>query len=282
MTIRNIIICFTILTAFQPTQLFAQALETEESKPLLPRQFEIGTGLELQTSKEGTETALPLAIEYGLSKKFTLLVEPVAYTSINPKTGSHARGIGDLEVTLFYQIVSEKKILPSISISGEVKIPIANNKLIGTGKTDYTPFLIMSKTTGKFYTSMNLSYTFLGKPIGSVATDLFNYALGTIFTVKKKSILFAEVYGNTSAVGGSETPEGVIIQMNPNTNNVELSGGETVAAIGYGYYLRKDLLLSLGVSYDNNNAILFRPGIEWKFGGKPVLRNSNKTQFLKP
>jgi hypothetical protein len=267
MTIKNVLIDAVVLVTFQVGNIFSQVLETEESKPLLPRQFEIGTGLEFQTSAEGAETALPLAIEYGLAKRFTLLVEPVAFTSINPKEGTNAFGLGDLEVTLFYQIVSEKKNLPSISISGEIKIPTANNTLIGTGKTDYTPFLIISKTTGKFYTSVNLSYTILGKPKGVQVNNLFNYAIGTIFTISPRSILFAEFYGNTSSIGGSETPEGDIT-TNPNINTAELSGGENVGALGYGFYLKYDLLISLGVSYDNNNAILFRPGIEWKFGGK--------------
>ncbi len=264
---KKIIIWFAVSLSLAPGELFSQVLETEESKPLLPGQFEIGTGLEIQTSKEGTETALPLAIEYGLSKKFTLLVEPVGFTSILPKMGPHAKGVGDLEITMFYQIVSEKNVLPSISISGEIKIPTAKNTLIGTGKTDYTPFLIMSKTTGKFFTSMNLSYTFLGKPNGIVANNLFNYALGTIYSVSQKSILFAEIYGNSSALGGAETPEGTVV-TNPNINTQEVSGGETVGALGYGYYLKKELLLSLGINYDNNNAVLFRPGIEWKFGRK--------------
>ncbi|MDQ6724380.1 MAG: hypothetical protein M3Z01_08985 [Thermoproteota archaeon] len=263
MKIKKIILCFILLAYFLPGKLFAQVLETEESKPLLPGQFEIGTGLEFQTSKEGTETALPLAIEYGLSKKFTLLVEPVGFTSILPKAGPHAKGLGDLEITLFYQIVQEKKWLPSFSVSGEVKIPTANNSLIGTGKMDYTPFLIMSKTMKKFYTSVNLSYTFLGNPTGVVANNLFNYAIGTIFTASPKSILFAEVYGNTSALGAADTPEGTIVTT---TNSHEIAGNETVGAIGFGYYAKKELLLSLGISYDNNNAILFRPGIEWKFG----------------
>lgn len=267
MDMKKILLVGSLLFWIVSTILQAQVLETEESKPLLPRQFEVGTGLEFQTSKEGNESALPLAIEYGLSKKFTLLVEPVGFTSILPKMGPYAKGIGDLEITLFYQIVSEKRVLPSISISGEIKIPTAHNTLIGTGKTDYTPFIIISKTTGKLYTSINLSYTFLGKPSGVVANNLFNYAIGTIFNASLKSILFAELYGNTSSLGGIETPEGVI-STNPNLNTAELSGGETVGAIGYGYYLKKELLISFGVSFDNNNAILFRPGIEWKFGGK--------------
>jgi hypothetical protein len=249
-----------------PSMLTAQVLETEESKPLLPGQFALGTGLEFQTSREGYETALPLAIEYGISHKVTLLVEPVGFTSIRPATGSSAKGIGDLEITLFYQIVSEKKYLPSISISGEIKIPTAQNSMIGTGEIDYTPFLILSKTTGKFFTSINLSYTFLGKPEGVSVNNLFNYAIGTIYNVSPRSIIFAEFYGNTSAFGG-EAPEGGI-PTDPNLNTTELSGGENVGSIGYGYYLKKELILSFGVSYDNNNAFLFRPGIEWKFGGK--------------
>ena len=111
------------------------------------------------------------------------------------------------------------------------------------------------------------SYTFLGKPEGVVANNLFNYAIGTIFTASPKSILFGEFYGNTSGLGDAETPEGVVTNTG---SSQEISGGENVGAIGYGYYLKKELLISLGVSYNNNNAILFRPGIEWKFGGKKL------------
>src|ERR1700716_1186255 len=80
----------------------AQVLETEESNPLIPGQFEMGTAIEFQTSKLGTETALPMGIEYGLSKKLTLLVEPVLFTNIHNKGGISTSGIGDLEITLFY------------------------------------------------------------------------------------------------------------------------------------------------------------------------------------
>ncbi len=267
MKVKKIILRLALLMSILPANLFAQVLETEESKPLIPGQCEIGTGLEFQTSKEGTESALPLAIEYGLSKKLTLLIEPVGFTSIRPKAGKRAKGIGDLELTLFYQIVSEKTVLPSISLSGEIKIPTSKNKLIGTGKTDYSPYLIMSKTTGKFFTSINLSYTFLGKPAGVVVNNLFNYAIGTIFKASAKSILYAEIYGNTSAIGEHGISEAEV-STGVNTNNVELTGGETVGALGYGLYLGKELLISFGINYDNNNALLLRPGIEWKFGGK--------------
>jgi hypothetical protein len=259
-------------------RLHAQVLETEDSWPLLRGQVELGGGLEYQTSKEGRESALPLSVEYGLSKRFTLLVEPVAFTTIHPKGARPITGFGDLEMTLFYQLVKETKSMPSISLSAEVKLPTAKNSLIGTGKTDFTPFLIASKITGKFFTSANISYTLLGKPKGVVANNLFNYALGTVFTASEKSIFFGEVYGNTSALGGKDVPEGTIVGT-PKTT--EISGGETVGAIGYGYYVNKNLLLSFGVSYDNNHATLFRPGIVWTSEGGRKYKDKHKDVVLK-
>lgn len=256
---KKISIAIIVFFATKINTATAQVLETEDSRPLNTGQVEIGSGLEYQTSREGYEIALPLSFEFGISKRFTFLFEPVPFTSIYPKTTRHANGFGDLEITLFYQLLKETKHFPSISLSAEVKIPTAKDSLIGTGKTDFTPFFIASKTTGKFFTSLNLSYTFLGKPKGVVTNNLFNYAAGTVYELSAKSILFAEVYGNTSAFGGAEIPE---TPGNPQ-KNIEISGGETVASAGYGYYINRNLLLSFGISYDNNQALLFRPGIVW-------------------
>ncbi|MEP6616824.1 MAG: transporter [Ginsengibacter sp.] len=262
----KLLVTIFVVFVMHSSTCFSQVLETEESNPLAPGQFEIGTGIEFQTSKEGTETALPIAIEYGLTRRFSILVEPVGFTNIHNKRSNSATGFGDLEVTLFYQLTTEGKIMPAISISAEVKLPTTKNSLIGTGKTDYTPFLIATKTTGRFFTSANLSYTILGKPKGVSVTNLFNYAVGTIYTASERNILFAELYGNTSAFG-TDVPETTNVIQAP-AMTTEISGGEVVGSIGFGRYIKKDLLLSMGVSYDNNKAILFRPGIEWSFGRK--------------
>ena len=260
---KCIVTGFLIFFLSYTERLLAQVLETEDSKPLAVGQFGVGTAIEFQTSKDGTETAIPFGIEYGLTHRLTILLEPVAYTNIHNKIGNNATGIGDLEFTVFYQLFREQKIMPAISLSVEVKFPTVKNPLIGTGKTDFTPFLIASKNIGKFYTSLNLSYTFLGKPSGVIAGNLFNYAVGTIFTASEKNIFFGEIYGNTSAFG-TDVPESS--GVNTVTNTPEISGGEVVGSVGYGRYVGKNLLLSFGISYDNNNAILFRPGIEWSFG----------------
>lgn len=269
MLTKYIVAFFLIFSSYTST-LSAQVLETEDSKPLAVGQWVAGTAVEFQTSKDGTETAIPFGIEYGLTHRLTILLEPVAYTNIHNKIGISATGIGDLEFTLFYQLFREQKIMPAISLSAEVKFPTAKNPLIGTGKTDFTPFLIASKNIGKFYTSLNLSYTFLGKPTGVVAGNLFNYAVGTIYSASERNIFFGEIYGNTSAFG-TDIPE--IAGANTVANTPEISGGELVGLVGYGRYVGKKFILSFGISYDNNDAILFRPGIEWSFGKRNTKMN---------
>ena len=133
-------------------------------------------------------------------------------------------------MTLFYQLFPETKGMPSISISAEVKLPTSHDSLIGTGKTDFAPYLIASKTTGKFFTSANLSYTFLGKPAGVQVNNLLGYALGTVFSANARNILFGEIYGNTSAFGGADAPEGST-GGTTNGKTTEISGGELIMAI---------------------------------------------------
>jgi hypothetical protein len=121
-----------------------QYLSNQALVAFQPNQIAFGSGLEYQTSKEGSETALPLAFEYGITGKLTALVEPVVFTWIRPDTGAHAVGLGDLEISLFYQLTREKSIAPSISLAAEVKLPTTQNALIGSGKVDYTPFLVIT------------------------------------------------------------------------------------------------------------------------------------------
>ncbi len=50
MKTRTFYLAVLLIINFQCLQ--AQVLETEDSKPLLPGQFEVGVGLEFQTSQE--------------------------------------------------------------------------------------------------------------------------------------------------------------------------------------------------------------------------------------
>ena len=237
-----------------------QPLETETAR-LLPRgAFKVESTFEFQTSPDGQEKSLPLALEYGLLDRLELLVEPVFYTAISPDTGRSATGMGDLEATLTCLFLRESSARPAFAIAMEVKIPTAHDNLIGTGKTDYTPFIIASKQLGRFDTHVNLGYTFVGQPPGPKLKNTIDYAVAGEYRFNEKWVVVGEVTGNSSSLTGAETSDG-------NESNVipEASGGERIALVGARYYVRPEMFFSLGASYDNSRALLLRPGFTFRF-----------------
>jgi len=244
---------FTLIHAQQP-------LETETARPLKKGVVEVQTTFEYQTAKEGTERAAPLAFEYGITDKLSLLVEPVFYASIRPKLGRRANGLGDLEVTLSYLFAKEGRRRPALAIAGELKAPTARNVLIGTGKTDFAAYLFASKLFGKFDTHANIGYTFVGKPAGVQVSNTANFAFATEYFANKKLTLVGEVLVNGLGKAEATTLPGI-----PLTTSPEAAAGELVGTLGFRYNLKPSLALSLGVSRDNAGATLFRPGVTFRF-----------------
>ncbi len=242
---------------------FAQTLETETARLVPVGWWKVGTALEYQTSSEGTEAAVPMLAEYGFTDNLELVLEPVAYTAIRPKSDTSAVGPGDFEVTLTWRFAREGARLPAMAVAGEVKLPTARDTLIGTGETDYAGYFIASKRFHKFDVHLNLSYTVPGNPPGAQLDHLFGYALATVYRPSDRSEWFAEVLGNTSTGSHGETADSA--PASGTTVVPEASGGERVGTIGFGRSIRPNLLLFLGVSYDNTNALLIRPGLTYKF-----------------
>jgi len=242
-------------------QRAGQPLETETAR-LLPRgAFKLESTFEFQTSPDGLEKSAPLAVEYGLLDNLELLVEPVFYAAISPDMGRHATGVGDLEVTLSCLFHHESPAIPALAIAAEVKIPTAHDVLIGTGRTDYTPFIIVSKKLGRTELHANLGYTFVGQPPGPPLKNTLNYAVAGERRLNDRWVVVGELTGNTSSLTGSESSgPGSESSVIP-----EASGGERVGLVGARYYLRPEMCFSLGVSYDNSRAILLRPGFTFRF-----------------
>ncbi len=235
--------------------LQAQILETETARPLGKGVLEASGNFEYQVAADGRETAIPFALEYGLSNRLELLVEPVAYTAIRPKTGPRATGIGDMEVIVTYLARRETR-WPAIAFAGELKFPTAHNNLIGTGRTDIAGYLIASKLFGRLDTHANLGYTIVGRPAGAQLKNIFNFALGGELHVNRSTSLFGEVLANTASSSAGEPTAGAP----PGTTIPEAPTGEIVGSLGLARYVAPWLRISAGVSVDNNGAVLFRPG----------------------
>lgn len=241
--------------------LASQTLETETARFLPAEQGAIESAFEYQTSADGKELSLPIAIEYGLTDRLNLLVEPLFFTSIIPKVDKSATGIGDLESTLECLVLNEKGACPAIALATEVKIPTAKNALIGTGKTNFTGYVILSKHFGQFDSHGNLGYSIMGKPAGvSSLNNILAFALAQEFHVSPQFDFVGEFLGNTSSEATGGTFSG-----SENSASPEFAGGELVGMLGGCYLLNHNIILSLGLCYDNNQAQLLRPGLNMGF-----------------
>ncbi len=237
-----------------------QPLETETARLPFARAMLIGTTLEYQSSPQGSEIAFPFAFEYGLTRRLAVLVEPVFYTGINPAGKRGARGPGDLEATVQFLAREERGWAPAIALSAEVKIPTARNRLIGTGKADFTPYVIASKrfgASGRFDAHANVGYSFLGQPAGVTVQNTLNLALALETHLTPRWDLLGEVLSTTAATAGEGGGEN-------STTSPEIAGAEQVGMLGARYLMRPGLWLSFGVTYDNTRAVLFRPGLTFE------------------
>jgi len=241
------------------------AIETETARVLEPGHFEFGAAGEFQTSPNGLEYALPMAVEFGVFHHLELLIEPVPFTSIRPKGGGSATGVGDLETTLTYLVVEEKKYVPALALAGEVKIPTARNSQIGSGEYDYRIYAVASKRLGNVDLHMNLGYNITGAPPGVETQNPFDVEVAVEWFVHPRFDLFAEVtyVGSSSPAGGEGALPGVAIGEAGNTP--EIAANELVGSVGIRGHVNRHLDIFGSFSYDNNNAKLFRTGFAIKF-----------------
>lgn len=238
-------------------------LETESARTMPGGQVKLETAAEIQTSKEGREIAVPLALEYAVTDDFEVQVEPVFFTAILPDQGPVARGLGDVEATATLRFLRETRLLPNLAVAVEVKLPTARNPRIGTGQADFTGYLVASKRFfDRLDLHLDLGYTFVGQPPGATLDNTINFGAALELHVTDRLDLLTEVIGNTAASFGADAAESGTAVPNPVP---EAAAGELIGLLGVRYRIASKLWLSLGVTYDNLHAVLFRPGITWKF-----------------
>jgi len=244
------------------------AMETETARLLEPGQFQIGTAFEFQTSRDGREYAMPMALEVGVFQRVELLIEPVAVTSIRPKGGESATDIGDLEVTVTGLVIKEQKFIPAVALAGEVKFPTSGNRQIGSGEFDYRLYAVASKRLGDFDVHVNLGYNIVGPPPGVETKNPIDVEAGVEWFVHPRFDLFAEInyigssIGSGKGEGGKVTPDET---TDGGAGTPEISAAETIGTIGTRFHASRNVDIFGSFSYDNNDAKLFRTGITFKY-----------------
>jgi hypothetical protein len=249
------------------------AMETETARILAPGHFEISTAFEFQTGPGGKEYALPMAIEVGLYHHLELLIEPVPITSIQPKGGEAATGVGDLETTLTYLVIEEKKYVPAVALATEIKFPTAGNTQIGSGEYDYRIYAVASKRLGPLDLHVNLGYNIVGSPPGADTKNPIDIEAGVEWFVHPTFNLFSEINYIGSSIGSAGEGSGAaaVRQLAPadSTDGAagtpEIAGEEIVGTVGVRVHATHYMDVYTSFSYDNNSAKLFRTGVTIKY-----------------
>lgn len=241
-----------------PRAWCGQPLETESARLSPPGRLAIELGLERQTSSSGTEFALPFALEYGISDRLELVIEPVPYTLIHDKGVSKQSGPGDLEATLTALVSAERAGRPAVAVAGELKVPTARNSRIGTGKPDASAYLIASKHIGRWDAHADVGYTLVGRPAGVAVSNTVSFALAGELHATRRLDFVGEVFGSTGAIPESH---GGRLSGAESLTTPELGGGELVGQVGLRLHAAGNLTYALGVSVDNNAAIVVHPGL---------------------
>lgn len=201
--------------------------------------FIVGGGIDYQTDSEQTEFGFPMQLEWNASERLTLILEP-EYGVIDSKSPdvSSVSGFGDLETAADYEIVSERRYRPSLSLEGLVKWPTASDPELGDPGRDYSFGLIANKDLVVVDLGLNLLYTFVGE---RGQENEIEASLAAEWHLNPYLNLIAEV-----ATSG--------------TNDVE-------ATVGLGWQAGDHLTLEQGVIFKEGGDWELVFAWEWDFGG---------------
>ena len=210
-----------------------------------------GLGIEYQTDSEQTEFAIPFLLEYNVTERLKLILEP-EYASIDSKSPDEPSldGFGDLEAALDYEFLSERRYRPALSLEGRIKWPTASDPDLGEPGTDYTLGLIASKDFVFVELDLNVLYTFTGDREQGDAVEV---SLASEWHVNRYVDVIAEV--------ASVTRTGVFRNAG--------SGGrdDLEATLGLGWRISKNLRFEQGVVFSEGGGWAAVVAWEWNFGG---------------
>jgi hypothetical protein len=225
----------------------------------------IGSGFEFTTDSEESEYDFPFLVEYGFTRNLKLSAEP-DWAYIHFKDGSKpVSGFGDLETTLTFEFIGERRKRPAIATEGIVKWPTATSEL-GTGKADYSIGAVVSKDLVKVELDFNAVYTFAGSPPGIQMKNTGEASIAAEWHLNSVLDLEGEIATNTGSGGGFHGRPGSIGGIGGSIRAAEPSGAETEGTLGLAELLNPCLKLEEGVILNSDGSWQIVTAWEWDFG----------------
>lgn len=140
-----------------------QPTPSETWSPLFP--LTIGGGFEFQTDNEQSEYIFPVLVEYNFSPQLKATIEPnFVYIQSKGTNLTSVGGVGDLETSLEWEFLRERRYRPALTLDGIIKWPTATNRALGAPGYDYSLGLIASKDLVFVNLDLGVRYTSVGDP----------------------------------------------------------------------------------------------------------------------
>jgi len=237
-----------------------RATPSESWNPLLP--LVIGSGLEIQTDKDETEYDFPMLIEYNFSEEFKLSIEPnyVIKVPRDPEE-STIEGWGDLEASVEWEFLKERRWRPALTAEVIVKWPTHSSTETGDPGTDYSFGLIASKDFVYFDLDISAIYTFVGD---KNSKDVLEIDIAAEYHLTHYMDLVAELATTvgTGSVRGRPGLGGIGTGIGPG-KNTDIEG-----TVGLSWKVNKHLKLEEGVVYNTDGTWQLVFAWEYSFSGE--------------
>lgn len=134
-------------------------------------------------------------------------------------------GLGDVVLRGRYYLVDGKEWIPTIAVTGRLKIPTADpDKGLGTGEPDEGLGIELTKTLGEQWVSFaDAGYTIIGKPPGVALRNQWYYDMGLGYYFTKDLLISGYYEYYRSLLVGYQAPQDFLFAV-----NYTLSGGWSV------------------------------------------------------
>ncbi len=129
-------------------------------------------------------------------------------------------GLGDIFLRGEYTFLTERNSLPSVSLNGMIKIPVAHTSdIYGTGEFDFGLGIALRKQFGQYALFTDIGYITLGDPEDYTYNDpvTYGFGVGRFFQNGQYSVL-AYIQGYSKILSGYDPPRQVSLGFNIRTS----------------------------------------------------------------
>ena len=232
MRLRWIMLWLLVLAVALPASariLTTRPSPSETWNPLLP--FTIAGGFEFETDRQESRYDFPLLVDYNVSEWLKLTVEQnFAYIHAKKSDVPSVGGVGDVETSVAWEFIRERRYRPALTLEGIVRWPTATKPDLGDPGRDYSLGLIASKDFVYLDVDLGLRYTSIGD---HGAHDNLELTVGGEWPLNHRlSVLMESSTGiETGRCGRIETEGTVGLAWRVNSH-LKLEGGGTARSDG--------------------------------------------------